>query len=313
MSNNSDGNPQRVPKRALASAGEARFRHREFTIKLWGVRGSLPSPGSRTATVGGNTACVEVLAGPTRIVLDAGTGLRVLGERIVREPPGRIHLLLSHLHGDHLMGLPFFPPLYRPGNDIAIHSGHEPELIRQVLRRQMSLPTFPVDLDQVGAQLSFHARGEEHFAVGEVRVATARLAHPGITLAYRLEYAGRSFVYATDHEHGSPADGRLVELARGADLMILDAQYTPEEYAGEGGPAKRGWGHATYVAAAELGRAAEVKVLALFHHDPARSDGEVAVIEDRARRIYPATVASREGMSFTLGEGAPELEGGMAA
>jgi phosphoribosyl 1,2-cyclic phosphodiesterase len=287
----------------------------EFTIRFWGVRGSLPSPGPHTVAVGGNTACVEVVAGQTHIILDAGTGLRALGAGLGRRhQAGRIHILLSHLHGDHLMGLPFFAPLYSPKSEITIASGYDADELRQVLRRQMSLPTFPVDLDQVGARLAFRQLPcEGRFAVEDVAIEVARAHHPGTTLAYRLESGGRAVVYATDHEHGTPADARLVALARDADLLILDAQYTPEEYEGEAGSGKRGWGHSTYVATAELARAAHVKALALFHHDPARSDEEVAGIEARARCIFPASFAAREDLSYSLLDGTPEHEAHLAA
>ena len=271
-------------------------------IKFWGVRGSIASPGPETAGVGGNTSCVEVCCGSTRFILDAGTGVRRLGDSLLTEGPLDATVLLSHLHWDHIQGLPFFVPAYLPTTKLQIvGSGGGVASLRDVLESQMTAPVFPVRLDELGAQLSLReVRGGDSFHVGEARVRTARLNHPGGVLAYRIDYDGRSVVYATDTEHYACVDPALRTLAEGADVLIYDSQYTPEEYRGDAGRSRVGWGHSTYVAGAELARAAGVGQYVLYHHDPQRNDAGVAEVERRARELFPASVAAREGMKIGL-------------
>lgn len=273
-----------------------------FSIRFWGVRGSIPSPGADTALVGGNTSCVEVTAGDTRIVLDAGSGLRGLGDALMQSGDHRkVQLLLSHVHWDHVMGLPFFTPLYMDGVELDVACGPCGVPLDALLRRQMSAPMFPVELDSVGSSIRCRELADgERFRVGPIQIEVARLNHPDPVYAYRLEYGGRAMVYATDTEHGATVDQKLVSLARRADVLIYDAQYLPEEYTGEVGPSRRGWGHSTYAAGAEVARAAGVQTLALFHHDPKRTDDQVAEIVKRAQQLFPSTVAAREGLELEL-------------
>lgn len=267
-------------------------------IRFWGVRGSIAAPGPETAGVGGNTSSVEVECGKTRILFDAGTGLRQLGDELLRAGPVNAHLLLSHHHWDHIQGLPFFVPLYLPSTELTVigpmaerHSMHD------VLSHQMTSPVFPVRLEEVPCRLETReVRGGDRFQIGEVGVRVAKLNHPGGVLAYRLDFQGQSVVYATDTEHYSCVDPALCALAAGADVLIYDAQYTPAEYRGESGPSKVGWGHSTYEDGAKLAREAGVGRLVLFHHDPRRTDAGVAEIERLARELFPSTIAAREGM-----------------
>ncbi|HVY49353.1 MAG TPA: MBL fold metallo-hydrolase [Minicystis sp.] len=272
-------------------------------IKFWGVRGSIASPGPETAGVGGNTSSIEVTCGATRLLLDAGTGIRRLGDALLGEGPVDAALLLSHLHWDHIQGLPFFVPAYAPSTRLRVVGMATGVMsLRDALARQMQAPSFPVRLDELGAALTFdEVRSGEQFDVGAARVTAAKLNHPGGVLAYRVEHDGRSLVYATDTEHYACVDPALVALARGADVLVYDAQYTPDEYAGRAGRSKVGWGHSTYVAGAEVAREAGVGELVLFHHDPARSDAGVAEIERLARELFPATVAAREGLVLEPG------------
>jgi phosphoribosyl 1,2-cyclic phosphodiesterase len=271
-------------------------------MHFWGVRGSIASPGPETAGVGGNTSCVEVVCGGTRIVLDAGTGLRGLGNRLLaRGEPLELTFLLSHYHWDHIQGLPFFVPMYMRETKLTIVGGPNGVMsVRQALERQMSAPVFPVSLGDAGAQIT--TRGvevREVFDVGEAKVSVARGNHPGGVVAYRIEHQGRSVVYATDTEHYACVDPALRALAEGADVLVYDAQYTPEEYG-----SKLGWGHSTYQAGAELARAAGVSTLVLFHHDPTRSDAAVDAIEARARKLFAPSIAAREGLRIDLASGA---------
>jgi len=267
-------------------------------LRFWGVRGSIASPGPDTAAVGGNTSCVEVVCGSTRIVLDAGTGLRGLGNEILREGGATsLTLLLSHYHWDHIQGLPFFVPVYMKGSDLTIVGGANGVMsVREALTHQMSAPLFPVRLDEVGARLTTReVKMGDTFDVGEARVTVAKGNHPGGVMAYRIEHEGKSVVYATDTEHYACVDPALRTLAEGADVLLYDSQYTPEEY-----KTKVGWGHSTYVEGAELARAAGVGKYVLFHHDPLRTDAQVAELEDKARALFASSVAAREGTEIDL-------------
>ncbi len=274
-------------------------------LRFWGVRGSIASPGRDTAEVGGNTSCVELTAGSTRIILDAGTGLRGLGNDLLSRGPVDATLLLSHLHWDHIQGLPFFTPIYLPTTRLRVVSGPCGAPARDVLRRQMTAPVFPVEMDELASSLSFmEVRDRERFVVGEAEVSVARANHPDPVFAWRIDHRGRSVVYATDTEHYSCVDPGLRALSRGADVLIYDAQYLPSEYAGEVGPSRVGWGHSTWEAATELARAAGVGQLLLFHHDPCRDDATVARIEALAQERFADTLAAREGMRLSLGSSA---------
>jgi phosphoribosyl 1,2-cyclic phosphodiesterase len=271
-----------------------------LSIRFWGVRGSCPTPGPETARVGGNTSCVEVVAGATRIALDAGTGLRRLGSHLLAQRRGPVELvvLLSHMHWDHLQGLPFFAPIYVPGTRLVVASGATGTPLVDTLRRQMSAPTFPVDWNDVAASREYvELRDGSATRLGDAEVRSVRANHPDAVFAHRVEHEGRSIVYATDTEHYACVDPRLVALARDADVLVYDAQYLPEEYAG-----KVGWGHSTFEAGAALARAAGVRKLVLFHHDPGRTDEDVDLLEKRARDVFGDVVAAREGMTIELGE-----------
>jgi phosphoribosyl 1,2-cyclic phosphodiesterase len=273
-----------------------------LSIRFWGVRGSCPSPGPETARVGGNTSCVEVLAGESRIVLDAGTGLRGLGGALLAKgKPVDLTVLLSHVHWDHIQGLPFFAPIYAPATKLTIAGGAPGTPLGESLHRQMSAPSFPVDWNALPSRIeTVEMRDGSRMRVGDAMVTVARANHPDAVLAYRIEHGGRSVVYATDTEHYACVDPRLVSLARDADVLIYDAQYLPEEYAGQAGPSRVGWGHSTYEAGAALARVAGAARLVLFHHDPARTDEGVAAIEERAREQFEDVVAAREGMAIDL-------------
>ncbi len=277
-------------------------------IRFWGVRGSCPTPGPETAGVGGNTSCIEVTAGRTRIVLDGGTGLRGLGNELLRQGPVDASVLLSHVHWDHIQGIPFFTPIYVPGTRLHFVAGTHTQTLEQSMRRQMSAPHFPVDLSEVPATISFmEVRDKQRFVLGDAEITAVRANHPDAVYAYRIEHGGRSVVYATDTEHYACVDQRLVALARNADVLIYDAQYLPEEYTGVKGMSRVGWGHSTYEAGVELARAAGVDKLVLFHHDPTRDDDGVRQIEERTRTLFDNACAAREGVRLTVGDTSKSL------
>jgi len=277
----------------------------QLSVKFWGVRGSIASPGRDMAGVGGNTSCVEVRFGEQVLILDAGTGIRALGDQLVRERASHATLLLSHLHWDHIQGLPFFVPAWLPSarlDVIGAPSTASPGLgLKESLSLQMQPPHFPVRLSDMGALLSFRQvdSGQE-ITLGDVKVTARRLNHPGGVMAYRIDAGGRSVVYATDTEHYSCPDPYLVKLARGADVLVYDSMYTEAEYRGEVGPSKVGWGHSTWEAGVAVADAARVGQLVLFHHDPQRTDREVAALEAQADIVRPGTIAAREGAEIVL-------------
>ncbi|RMG20682.1 MAG: MBL fold metallo-hydrolase [Deltaproteobacteria bacterium] len=269
-----------------------------LTIRFWGTRGSLPSPGPDTTRYGGNTSCVEVRAGEHLLIFDAGTGIRELGNRLLRDMPITAHLFFTHYHWDHIMGFPFFGPLFVPGNTLHLYGATKAGCnVKEVLAGQMVAPYFPVTMEEEGkSDLVPHPMepGDRVEIGGEVVVRSAHLNHPGEAMAFRVDYRGRSVVYATDIEHDPDHDPALIELAREADALIYDSTYTDAEYAGH-----IGWGHSTWRAGVEIAKAAKVRQFIIFHHLPERTDREVAAIERAARRTFSGSLAAREGMELT--------------
>lgn len=263
-------------------------------VRFWGTRGSIATPGESTIRYGGNTSCVEVAsdAGDT-ILIDAGTGANALGKALIEQGRARRgHILISHTHWDHIQGLPFFAPLFAAGNEWRIYGPRAlSQSLRDVLAGQMDYAYFPVALNAFAANVQFHEVVEGGFAIGDVRVTTQYLNHPALTVGYRLEADGASVVYASDHEpHSAHAgEGRAdeaesgdlahIEFLREADLVIHDAQYTASEY-----PGKLGWGHSTIEYAVDVAVAADVRQLALYHHDPGRTDEAVDQLIEIARQ-----------------------------
>jgi phosphoribosyl 1,2-cyclic phosphodiesterase len=268
-----------------------------MTIRFWGVRGSIATPGPQTARYGGNTSCVEMRCGRRRLVFDAGSGLRLLGQELDRA--GRkvdLDLFYSHTHLDHVVGLPFFAPAYAAGNRIRMWAGHlKPPLgIKAVLDKMMSAPLFPVPLGILAAHLEFRdfAAGETLAPHAGIRLATAPLNHPDNATGYRVEFAGKSVAYITDTEHrGGESDPNVSLLMRDADIAIYDCMYTEAEY-----PAHRGWGHSTWEEAVRLAQEAGVKQLVIFHHDPDHDDAEMDRIAAAARELMPGAIVAREGL-----------------
>lgn len=268
---------------------------------FWGVRGSIPTPGPSTVGFGGNTSCVEVQCGETRIVFDSGTGIRLLGQKLVRDMPFELHLFFSHVHWDHIQGFPFFGPAFVPGNTIHLYGASNSRgTIESAMAGQMEFPNFPVKLNELGATLVFHAIGAgDAISLGDgVRVTAAAGTHPGGVLAYRVDYRGRAVVYCTDTEHRpGRVDDRIVELAKDADVFVYDSMYTPEEYDGRAdGKSRVGWGHSTFEEGVRIAETAGVRQYVLFHHDPDQSDDEVREKERRAQALFPNSVCAYEGL-----------------
>ena len=272
-------------------------------ITFWGVRGSIPTPGPATVQIGGNTSCVEVRAGKAILIFDGGTGLRLLGKKLAPEMPIEAHIFFSHVHWDHIQGFPFFEPAFVAGNVFHLYGGNNvSRTLEETLAGQMDHPNFPVHLGSMAAQMNFLDMTEgEPLAIddgegGKVLVTSARGNHPQGVFAFRVEHAGRAAVYATDTEHyEGRVDQKLVDLARGARVLIYDSQYTPEEYS-----AKKGWGHSTFEEGAKLARIAGVQRLVLFHHDPTQTDAAVREKERRARAVFGDVIAAYEGLVLEI-------------
>ena len=275
----------------------------KFLIRFWGVRGSIPTPGPETVRYGGNTSCVEVRCGEQVIILDAGSGIRKLGIELNKEGPVEATILLSHFHWDHIQGFPFFQPGFQPHNKFHIYAARKLNTtLERLMQGQMMYPNFPVSLGEMGAKMEFAELipGENTIPGEDVEINTAACNHPGEALAFKISYGGASVVYATDTEHYSYLDPSLMKLSKGADYLIYDAAYTPEEYCGETGSPKVGWGHSTWEEGVKLAKAADVGKLILFHHDPEHDDDFVSEIERKAKEALPGTIAAYEGLEILL-------------
>lgn len=281
-------------------------------IKFWGVRGSVAVSGSQVAWVGGNTACLEVRHQGHRLILDAGTGIRGLGEAMMREGKGqKATMVFSHLHWDHVQGFPFFTPAYVPGVELSLFGpgADGAQQLRGVLDKQMQAPNFPVTMELMRSKMTFgSAHSGVSMEVGGMSVTPFELPHPQGCLGYRIDAGGKSFVYATDVELSlETLEPRYARYLEGVDALCLDGQYTPDEYSGKNGVSKKGWGHSTMMDAARIASAVNAKRLYLFHHDPAHNDDQVEKMAEAAREEFEACQPAREGVTVTLGEPALPL------
>lgn len=270
-------------------------------IKFWGVRGSTPAPQPENMRYGGNTSCVEVRIGDQLYVFDCGTGFRVLGQALRRQVNGgpvSAHVFVSHFHWDHIQGLPFFGPLYdNPQNRFQFHCSSKTRRLKQVLEEQMAAPFFPVGLSQMHARQDFYDLEEGSVDLGDVRLQARWLNHPQGCMGFRLESKDGIFVYATDNEPGHPTfDKNVRKLAEGADVLVYDAQYLPEEYEA----VRRGWGHSHWREAVNIVMESGAKELVLFHHDPDHDDTCIDKVLQEARNYYPRVRAAAEGMQIEV-------------
>jgi phosphoribosyl 1,2-cyclic phosphodiesterase len=270
-------------------------------ITFWGVRGSTPAPQPENMRYGGNTSCVEVRLGNQIYIFDCGTGLRVLGQALRREfkdQPISAHILVSHFHWDHIQGLPFFGPLYdNPESRFQFHCSSRVRSLKTVLQDQMASPYFPVGLTQMQANQKFYDLDQGSTDMGDVKLQTMWLNHPQGCMGFRLETKEGVVVYATDNEPGDPLfDKNVRKLAAGADVLIYDSQYLPEEYEAR----RRGWGHSHWREAVNVVMESGAKELVLFHHDPEHSDECIDKVVKDARNYYPKVRAAAEGMQIEI-------------
>ena len=266
-------------------------------IRFWGTRGSVPAPGENTVEFGGNTSCVEVqLKSGKSVVMDAGTGIRMFGLDYLKrkDAPREIHLFLSHAHWDHIQGFPYFVPAFLSDFTLHIYSHLDAE---SVLSQQMSEPFFPVPFAALQSKKVYHKLGDDPVNIDGAVVHCTPLRHPQPVRGFRVQEGDAAVVYSTDTEHDeSSTDENLIAFSKGANMLIYDAQYTPEEY----DQGRTGWGHSTFEVGAHIAREAGIETLVLFHHEPTHDDEAVRAIEAQAKKLFPGTIAARERQTIEL-------------
>ncbi|MGD1939283.1 MAG: MBL fold metallo-hydrolase [Cyanophyceae cyanobacterium] len=271
----------------------------QFLIRFWGVRGRVPCPGDETVRYGGNTPCIEMQIGEQRLVFDGGTGLRVLGQAMLREMPVEAHLFFSHAHWDHTQGFPFFVPAFVKGNRFHIYGAPSPNgtTIKKRLHDQMLHPNFPVPLQVMGADLQFHdLRATETVQIGDVRVENDRLHYPGEALGYRVSWNDCCVAYVTDIENRpGDLDEHILRVAQGADVLIYDASYTCDSYL-EKVNCNGGWSHASWQEGVRIAKVAGVRQLIIFHHEPTHTDLFLDDVSSKLDQELPGGVVAMEGM-----------------
>lgn len=289
-------------------------------VKFWGTRGSIPTPGRRTQRYGGNTSCVEIRAGDTTLICDGGTGLRDLGMDLQRrfgDQAQTMHLFFSHPHWDHIQGFPFFGPAYNPNNTIYVYGAAREWRIHELLSGQMVSHYFPVSFRDLGAKILPREFKDGKVIIGDVKVSLFEQTHPGVSLGYVFEYEGKKVAYCTDAEIDADIlDGKLAESdpdklrpapkyvtmpIEGVDLLIADGQWKDDEY-----PRRIGWGHPRATTVVDVAVQANVKQLAVFHHDPMHSDLDVDALIDQCQQRavdFGSTLevfGAREGLTLKL-------------
>ncbi len=281
----------------MVEATPDRTAEPEFLVRFWGVRGSTSTSDAGTRRYGGNTSCLEIRCGERAMIFDAGTGIRYLGNAMCNGGGAfDIDLFLTHTHFDHICGIPFFKPFFDPRNQFRVWAGHllPDHTLKQVLEDMMMAPLFPVPPSVFGANIEY-----KDFRVGEalqpcpsVVIKTAPLNHPNGATGYRIEFGGRAICYLTDTEHFDGAlDRNILDLIQGAEIMIYDSMYTPEQYEN-----RVGWGHSTWQEGRRLCDAAGVETFVVFHHDPDHDDDFMDRLAKETEAARPGTVVAYEGL-----------------
>jgi len=284
-------------------------------LKFWGVRGSIPTPGPSTTRYGGNTSCLEIRNEDQLMILDAGSGLRNLGNTLMGLGGAvKAHVFITHMHWDHIQGIPFFTPAYIPGNSITFLGADEPERsLKNIISGQMEPTYFPIELEDMGANLEFKNLSEDKYSIDDISFETLYVNHPGNSLGYKFKVNGKIIVYISDNEPFTPLENsseemlgedgnqKIIDFVRDADILVHDAQYTESEY-----EAHRTWGHSPFTFTVDLAVQANVNQLILFHHDPLHSDEKVDEILTAARERAKHSgsnlkiLAAQEGLELSI-------------
>lgn len=273
----------------------------DFWIKFWGVRGSVASPGEQTVKYGGNTSCIEMRCGEHRLIFDAGTGLKVLGDNLNLQEQLDYNIFLSHSHMDHVCGFPFFRPAYLPNSRLTLWAGHlKPQQmsVEGMIRNMMDQPFFPITVDLLAASLTFRdfTAGETLYLGTDISIQTASLNHPGGATGYRVNYNNCAVCYVTDTEHvPNKPNQAILDLIQDADVLIYDSTYTDAEF-----PEHVGWGHSTWQEGARLAKMAGVKQFFVFHHDPSRTDDMLDMISAELPKHHSHAQIAREGLTVHI-------------
>ncbi len=267
-----------------------RDREETMRIRCWGARGSIPVSGPEYLVYGGDTTCMEIRTREDQIVIiDAGSGIRKLGNQLLQEKRYRYHMIFTHAHWDHILGFPFFKPIYSKKTAIQMYGcPFTQESIRNRISRVMTSPNFPVDFENIQAKIAYREACEDQFSIKSMTVVPISASHPNSGIGYKFSEDGKRFVFITDNELAFTHPGGLafsdyVQFVREADLLIHDAEFSPEEY-----KTRRTWGHSTYPDAIRLALEGRVKKIGLFHHNQDRSDAAVDEFVRDCRRIIAA-------------------------
>ena len=280
-------------------------------FKFWGVRGSIPTPGASTIRYGGNTTCIEIRTDDNDlIILDAGTGIHLMGQELLKQLPVSAHIFITHTHWDHIQGLPFFSPIFIPGNKVTLYGGLDPvtnEGIERALGVQLQYSYFPIREAELNADIHYNTiKPGETVSIGKAKITPILLNHPVLNFGYRIDCDGQSIFFTGDYEPVlniyEPDDdeyndyqtfikdkqAEITAAMQGVDALIIDSSYTPEEYT-----TKQGWGHGTYNSAISLASAAKAKRLFFTHHEPSRTD-------EQLEAIYKQLLKDNQGLAFEL-------------
>jgi phosphoribosyl 1,2-cyclic phosphodiesterase len=287
---------------------QSKERKQIMIIRCWGARGSIPVSGPEYLKYGGDTACLEIRTADDEIIIvDAGSGIRKLGNRLLAEGRSEYSLVFTHSHWDHILGFPFFKPIYRKETSLHLYGcSFGRESVKEVIARVMTSPNFPVDFNNVQARISYQEFCQTCFAIRSMTLTPIFTSHPNSGIGYKFSEMGRTFVFITDNELRYKHPGGLdydeyVRFVSGADLLLHDSEFTEEEY-----QIKKTWGHSTYRDALQLALDARVKKFGLFHHNQERTDAALDEIVDRCRQIIKARraplecFASQGGMEIRL-------------
>ncbi len=272
------------------------IRDNNFWVQFWGVRGSIACPGKEYSRYGGNTSCIEIFCGGKHLIFDAGTGIRNLSKKLVASNSREFDLFFSHTHLDHVSGLPFFGPVYKTDTKLRIWAGHllPQRKIAQVLPKLMIDPLWPVQLEQLSAEITFKdfLAGETLQLTEDIKIKTVLLNHPNRATGYRVEYGDYSISYVTDTEHyPDRMDNEIINLIQNTDIFIYDCMYTNEEY-----PNHINWGHSTWQEGVKLANEADVGKFVAFHHEPDHDDNMMDSIENAIVNVRSESVVAKEGM-----------------